>query len=351
MSLPSVVSCTALGTTRGSVGAYASSHSVKKYWLVVLSEAHPDGWLVATQASDVIQPSQRDTTTNWTCVAVSAEPASGDEECVNYIVSSEMRDDPIASTPKAGSSNAVFPWNRCDRIERSSQRYTVPMEQDFTQDNSGVLKPKPVVNSAGDRLVGQITHELFNPYLRIHRSRRVSAFDYQKAQECQGTINSAEIKLYPITQPSGIAIPAGEALLHNVIANDQIWTDPTGSPSTDVPYYDVVIELECKGQYPPGNIDLSDVLVGNTGIHHYAKPNEANTKVHAANKVIDPKWDGTGAVQYLMKGATAAMVPVNAPVYLELDGTRATDLSDDHLATLVKKFKRYARADWSDWAD
>ena len=145
-------------------------------------------------------------------------------------------------------------------------------------------------------------------------------------------------------------------------------------------YYDVVLEIEVSGQYPPappyGTGDISKVQLNNTGIYHYPRPaggdwattdTVTRTLQHGWNYLSDPA-NPTNPVLHMMNpqnapGATVdqkvsptckyVVQPLSHDVFLNLNGTRydgtgktQAQINADLLA-LHLNFTRYPTMDWS----
>lgn len=341
--MATAIRCRILPIQSGSFGAYGSQHFIRKYWSVTLDGPATDGngWKLAAQANPgggedfVLQPGFLDSTTNFWVTKVGADPESGDESGINWVAWCEEASDPYAG------SNAL-PWLRKDEAEQDCAVYSVPMVKDFSD------TPLPVVNSAKDRPANPIMQDLINPKWRIKRFRRVSEFDRDEAQQCQGSVNESGFTIADIA--GNISVAAECAVLRRVVANGRTWTD--SYPGTN--YYDIVLEIEVQGQYPPGSAagdgSLKYIDIEDAGFYGYVTANDISTKVHLTNKMPDPT-NTTGANSgYAVyppgdpQSGSAIMIPVCAPVFLSSDGTRYTG---SNVEVCVKRFQRYPVKDWS----
>lgn len=337
------ITCTARPTQSGSTGAYGSQHVIRRYWDVTLNAAAVNGWLIASQANPggvydyVLQPGTVDTTTNFWVTRVGADPFPGDESGLNWVAWAEE-----ASDPYAGSN--PLPWLRKDEVEQDNAVYPIPMVRDFS------VPPLPICNSAKDRPANPPTTDLINPKLRVKRYRRVSEFDRQVAMESQGTVNQDAFTIADIG--GNINIAAEGAILKRVIANGRNWTDTY--PGTV--YYDVTLEIEVQGQYPPGSTpgdgSIKWIVLEDAGFYAYKTAGQISTKAHITEKMLDPS-NTTGSNSGFMVyppgtdgnlSGSPVLIPVCKEIYLSSDGTRYTA---SNVEVCVKRFIRFPTSDWS----
>lgn len=318
--MPSVVSCTPLPNSEYSEGSARRRSRSRRYWLVVIDSMDEGNAYLAATAVDpgnpgyyVLPRGTVDATNGLVVVDRGAFPVDGDDSGLNWIAWSEESSDPIE-----GSSTSPWLWK--DRVHRDFVTYTVPMFLDFSP------TPKVIINSAGDMPATPLMMELSNPYLRIARARRPSEFSYKTAGECIGSINQSSFTVKAVA--GNITVPAEEAILRRVVADDELWQGNT--PPT--PFLNIVLEIELKGQYPPTATDTTGevakfkhVLIEDKGMHYYA------TASTPASKTVFP----TLTPQFINADGTK----------VTLSGTWATDA-----ATLATKFRAFQRAPIKDWS-
>ena len=351
MSLPTVTDVQPYMTSKGKMCANPGGDTSYR-WKVTLSHSDPYGWLVAMYASGIFRRSDVDIYTGLCCTDVSSEPDSSDPTGINYLVTCMMGDDPIAAS-------AFLPWQRKDKVDESCKRYQVPMEHDYSVDGSG--NPKPVVNSAFDRPATPIMHEAINPFYRVRRCRLAADFDYAAAKSAQDSINKYDVTISEIT--GNITIAAGEGRLHSVVATPAVFYDPTGSGVTA--YYDVVMEIEGKGQYPPPTGNLAKVRVNDMGFNCFTSSTNdgsglatpittppAGKKIRMWQPVPDTLNPGSWMTD---TRGNIVQQPMTTAQFLNSDGTRfvidpASSTLNADLLSKVKDFVRFPTVDWSSFA-
>jgi len=318
------VSTTAVPVSAGSYNFRSTQNHLRKFWLVVLSEPDVDGWSIAARSVDT--PGVFDSVTGWPCISCGADPVSGDESGINYLAWSEY-------APLTAIKSGIKPWQRKDQVEIGVKSYSVPFVQDYTLPTS-----KKIMNSANDLFIPAPEHELYNPVVTVKRAR--TSFAYSTALSCVGSCNEGGFTLQTYT--TSLTIATRSAILRDVKASDQIYTDPATDAETA--YCDIMIQFEVKGQYPPDGAKIESLVLNDCGLYHLNAV--GGKKIHAVESLPDPSAPTTKTLKDPTTGLDV-YVPRSSPVFLNSDGTRYTGTNAAELLTKKLTFQRVPYKTWS----
>lgn len=252
----------------GSDGLTPADARDRRYWDVVLDGSDSNAKNIALAATGI--PALGDAfpgqNAGYCVLRRSADPHSESKYGKVYRVMVEYGINPLITS---GSNSA--PWLRDKLVNWGSVRYDEVLHEDYDS------TPVAVLNSAEDPFDPPIMTYKYNRLATIRYAKLAGSFDPDAASALEGTLNQSTVTF------RGATVAAEKALLHEVQASDNVWTDSNR-------YWDISVKIEVERQRV-----LKNPKILNAGYHCFRSGQKDFCRIKNLPASTPQRLDASGA--------------------------------------------------------